>query len=66
MTSALLISTGYGLVSYERGFEIVEIEGWLELEGDWLLIYGDPDLPARQQRHTMLPARRVVEIDRMS
>lgn len=56
-------TTSYGAVQYERGFEIVEIEGWIEESGPWLLIFGDPDRPARQQRHTAVPIRRVVEMD---
>lgn len=57
------LSTRYGVITYERGFELVEIEGWVEEQPDRLLIFGDRDRPARQQRHTMVPLRRVVEVD---
>lgn len=57
------LSTRYGMVTYERGFEIVQIEGWVEEEGPWLLVCGDRDQPARRQRHTALLATRVVDID---
>lgn len=54
----------FGTVTYERGFEIVEINGWIREEGtDWVVVYGDPDAPAEAQRRTALLKRRVVEVD---
>jgi hypothetical protein len=58
-----ITGTRYGTVHYERGFEIAEVEGWVEQEGQWLLIFGDHERPARRQRHTAVPVKRVVEVD---
>lgn len=63
MLDTKLLSTRYGVVHYERGFEQVEVEGWVTEEGLWLLICGDQGRPARQQRHTAIPIARVLEID---
>lgn len=57
------LTTRYAVIQYERGFDIVEIEGWVEEEPDRLLVFGDRERPARRQRHTMLPLRRVIEVD---
>lgn len=59
----VLIQTNYGTVHYERGFEIVEIEGWVEEGSVFLYVCGDPRRPARRQRHTAVPIARVVEIE---
>lgn len=63
MLMTTLLSTRYGTVFYERGFEIVEIEGWVEEEGPWVLVCGDRERPARQQGHTAVPVARVVDIE---
>lgn len=57
------LTTRYGTVHYERALEVVELEGWVEEEGMWILICGDRDRPARQQRHTAIPVQRILEID---
>lgn len=57
------LTTRYGVIQVERGFDIVEVEGWVEEEGAWLLVFGDRTKRARQQRHTAVPIRRVLEID---
>lgn len=59
----VLLLTTYGTVHYERGFEIVEVEGWVEEGPVFLYICGDPRRPARQQRHTAVPLGRVVEVE---
>lgn len=59
----LVVLTTYGTVHYERGFEIVEIEGWVEEVGVFLYVAGDPRRPARRQPHTAVPIRRVVEVE---
>lgn len=58
-----LISTSYGTVTYERGFEIVEIEGWVEEGPVFIYVFGDRERPGRRQRHTAVPIARIVEID---
>lgn len=57
------LSTRYGTVHYERGFEQVEVEGWVDEDGPWLLVFGDRERPGRHQRHTAIPMRRILEID---
>lgn len=52
-----------GIATYERGIEVVTVEGYIETDASWVLVYGDPGIPARQQRHTAIPMSRVVEID---
>lgn len=62
-----LNSQHFATLAYERGFDIVELSGWMRIEniaGDaWIFIYGDPETPAWEQRYTALLARRVLEID---
>lgn len=59
----LVVLTSYGTIYYERGFEIIEVEGWVEEGPTFLYVCGDPRRPARRQRHTAVPIARVVEID---
>jgi hypothetical protein len=59
----LVVQTTYGTVHYERGFEIVEIEGWVEEGAAFLYVCGNPQRPARGQRHTAIPVGRIVEIE---
>lgn len=64
-TTATTALVRYGTVQYERGIEIVEVEGFLDERDGWLLVYGKPDRPADAQRHTSIPIQRVVEVDSM-
>lgn len=56
-----------GILTYERGFEVIDVSGWMQLEelaGEaWVIIFGDPDRPAWQQRYTAVRASRVIEVD---
>lgn len=63
MTHATIVQTNYGTVHYERGFEIVEIAGWIEVGAVFLYVCGDCDRPAQQQPHTAVLVTRVVEIE---
>lgn len=54
----------YGTVTYERGFELVEINGWVREEGTaWVVVYGDPDSAPEAQRRTAVLKSRVVDVD---
>lgn len=52
-----------GIVTYERGFEIVEIEGWVREESGWVVVYGNPDAAPHEQRRTAVLKSRVIEVD---
>lgn len=59
------VGVRYGTVQYERGMEIVEVEGFLDERDGWVLIYGERDVPATRQRNTAIPLQRVIEVDSM-
>lgn len=56
-----------GTLYYERGFEIVDASGWMQLEEQsgctFVVIFGDPGVPVWRQRHTAVPMHRVVDAD---
>lgn len=57
------LTTRYGTVTFERGFEIVEIEGWTIEEGPWLLVFSDYTKSPRRQPHAAVAIRKVVGVE---
>lgn len=58
-----ITQTSYGTVSYERGLEVAEIGGMIEVSAPFVFVYVDPDLPLQQQPRTAVPISRVLEIE---
>lgn len=63
LENTAIVQTNYGTVHYERGFEIVEIAGWIEVGAVFIYVCGDASRPAQQQPHTALLVTRIVEIE---
>lgn len=58
-----IATTQYGTVTYERGIEVVDVVGYVEITDQWVMVYGDPDQSVDGQRRTVLRAQRVIEMD---
>lgn len=62
--TATTTTVRYGTVVAEAGLELVDLNGHIELQPDgWVVVYGDPDLPADEQPHTLVPRSKVVRIE---
>lgn len=52
----------FGVVTYERGLELIEASGWIIQTGEAVCLYGDNAALAHHQRRTVIPIHRVVSI----
>lgn len=62
--SLISITARLGEVIQEEGLEITSLTGYISvLDTGWVMIFGDPELPALEQPHSLIPQHRIVRIE---